>query len=517
MRQRPRPKHRFVFDRASSYALRRLRSELAMDIRHKGSLLLVDIPDYPDALLEHMALAKYLCERHAVEPAAYVPGIRMRWSTGVLGRLRNIAHPHARGMRYASRLGVPYGLGPSAVDQAAVAEACTIYQTLRDRIKSRHDLVQLTIGGVAVGRAVYDTYLRQCRQRTLDLSDPKFAEALVDACLVYVVARRFFSGNDVTYVVLGHAAYVNWLIVSDIARKAGAQVYVTYNAPQRPLHDVNANRGLPTKDHTRYPHVFRRLNEADQERALDRGRQLVENRLSGVLDEGIGYMARSPYNGEFGQAERQVPENAVLIMLHSFYDSPHIYSRMVFADFWEWACFSLEQLEAAGISKRHPVLLKPHPARLEGEDKIVDDLLARFGFCQRIADDVSNSEILDAAPRCAITVYGTVIPEFTYRGVPVIACGDNPTSAYPAIAYEAHDREEYIRLLQDIPALTVRPSAKRSVAEFMYMHYLYGDECEPAYYPFGRARRGQEDRGLSVVDFSYDRFSAALDRVALLR
>jgi hypothetical protein len=63
----------------------------------------------------------------------------------------------------------------------------------------------------------------------------------------------------------------------------------------------------------------------------------------------MSYMRSTAY----GKPADEVPmasKTPVVIFLHDFYDSPHIYHDLVFNDFWEWVCFTIETSRSSGIA-----------------------------------------------------------------------------------------------------------------------------------------------------------------------
>jgi len=177
-------------------------------------------------------------------------------------------------------------------------------------------------------------------------------------------------------------------------------------------------------------------------------------------------MKKSAYT-ESGNTAPDV-RDAMVIFLHDFYDSPHVYREMVFPDFWEWVCFTIETLKAANIR----FFLKPHPNQINLSGKVLDELKQRYAGLAMISPGITNKQLAEAGMSCAVTVYGTVAHEMAYLGVPAIACAHHPHISFD-FCKTAHSRDEYADLLRN-PTRDVmdKIAMHRQSLIFYYMHNL---------------------------------------------
>jgi len=195
-------------------------------------------------------------------------------------------------------------------------------------------------------------------------------------------------------------------------------------------------------------------------------------RIGGEIDATIFSSTASPYAVQ----TTDVPDvrGACTIFLHDFYDSVHIYSWILFHDFWEWICFTLDTLTAANI----PFLLKPHPNQTIETRRDLDCLRKLYPDLKFVSPGVTNKQLVEGGIACAITVYGTIASEMAYMGVPTIACGENPHIEFD-FCTTARTKDEYRELLtrsRDLPA--DRDAMKEQVCAFFYMHNLNIDPGE---------------------------------------
>lgn len=499
-------KHTFLYG-AELRAYERLKPELMFPPAAEGGPeVLIDICDTFCECMEQLAFARYCAEQYKLRPATYVPGFtpRRRAIHRLLGQWTNLAL--SRGYRMARAHGMSHGLDAGIIDAGIMSRAQRDLRAFLSSAYTKEQVLSYELLGVQVGVAVYDTFLRETMQPTLDLASPDFCRIAYEAFLILRATERYFGERDVRVVILGHCVYNNWKILSDYARARGAQVFVTYNSRAIPLHDVNANRGLLTTDHTPYKREFASLPHDQQEACRAAGEQLLLRRLSGELDHGLSYMSKSPYSGNdrIGLSLDD-SKKAIVVMLHSFVDSPHIYEHMVFADFLDWVHHTLDACRSPDLLQRCQILVKPHPNRFPAEDALIERFMADYPFAKLIPPETSNSAIAQLRPACVVTVYGSVAPEFSYQGIPVITCGDNPCSAF-GFTFQARTKEEYRSLLISADSLRLTPQQITEVGEFMYMHYMHKQSTRSDY-PFERStphggRKGYE----RIHDFQFAQF-----------
>lgn len=414
----------------------------------------------------------------------------------------------SRTVRFSRKVGVAHGISINSVNRSDMREAQKIKNELWPKVISKESLLRTDVGGVFVGKAVYDSYLRITRSATVDLNDLRLEELFFEALLLLVVAEKYFNREDVRYVILGHAVYVNWQIISDLALKYDAKAFVTFNSRFPPFHSVNENRGLQTTDHSLYPKYFSSLAPEIQRNCLGEGKKLIEARLRGELDEGVGYMARSAYSGsqQVEELKKSCGGKPLIFMLHSFSDSPHIYEDMVFPDFWEWLVQTFDYIERHRLFEKYEIFVKPHPNRFGYEDVFIERLCKRYSFLNVLDDGINNAAFVDWGVAAVISVYGSVAPELTALGVPVILCGDNPTAAYD-FAFNAHTKDEYFELIRTADTLEVQSEKRSQVYEFMFMHYIRTKGVSLSDYPFKRHQRGAKVNGYCrYQEFKYSEF-----------
>lgn len=220
--------------------------------------------------------------------------------------------------------------------------------------------------------------------------------------------------------------------------------------------------------HTRNPVHYRRDFKAlqGQSQLLYEAQRQLEIRLSGGIDNVTSYMTASAYRA----TSHVVPDvtGAVVIFLHDFYDSPHVYADLVFDDFWSWICFTIDTLREASI----PFLVKPHPNQIALSDQVISELTLRYPQIRMVPSGVTSRQLVAGGMACAVTVFGTIAHEMAYLGVPSIGCARHPHISFD-FCRTARDRASYAELLRT--ALALRPNAavlREQALQFYVMHNL---------------------------------------------
>lgn len=324
--------------------------------------------------------------------------------------------------------------------------------------------------GVEVGDLVIDSYLRFRPAPRFDVHD-RFVRRLVWQALRDVrQARAYFAAHAPALYLTPYTTYLEHGIAVRVALQFGVPVW-SFGNLARFAKRLTQDDWYHTPDGSAYRCDFDALE--GQPARLQLAEQQLALRLSGGIDSATSYMRQSAY-GSTEALDPTVYRGAVVVFLHDFYDSPHIYPDLVFPDFWQWICFTIEALEEAGV----PYFLKPHPNQIALSRAVLDELKARYPRLHWLPSDVSNVQLARADIACGVTVYGTVAHELAYLGVPTIACARHPHHAFD-FCRTARTREVYRSLLQSPGSLPVPPDEMhRQALVFYYMHNLAGSPDE---------------------------------------
>lgn len=366
------------------------------------------------------------------------------------------------------------------------------FRDLMDRFRSKSlwlqlqqqkEALSLKIDGIEVADLLVDSYLRFKPSPEFDVKDP-FVRRLVWQALRDVrQAQAYFGRRKPRWYLTSYTTYLEHGIPVRVALRQGVDVWSFGNLNSFGKRLTQAD-DFHTQNFAGYRAGFEALDR--KEERLDAARQQLESRLSGGIDIATSYMRQSAY----GQTQVELPsglDGAVVIFLHDFYDSPHVYPDLVFPDFWRWVCFTVEVLQHSGTG----FFVKPHPNQIALSDQALGRLRRKYPYLKWLPISASNVQLAKAGIACGVTVYGTVAHELAYLGVPSIACARHPHYTFD-FCRTARTREEYKGMLESYAEMTLpREEMQHQALAFYYMHNTYGDsderELQQAFVAFWRA------------------------------
>lgn len=351
-------------------------------------------------------------------------------------------------------------------DTALFLQAYKIWRNL----SSKQQLVLLEIDNVVVGDLINDSYLRFKPSPTVDLNDWYLFIVTWQALRTIKHSKRYFSVKQPDLYLTSYATYIQHGIPVRVALNMGVPVY-SFGNFQEFAKKLEINDYMHPGNADRYRLDFDQL--LGQEEKLRQAQEKLSYRLSGGVDSATSYMAKSAYSSE---KNTDVPDvnGAVVIFLHDFYDSPHGYRWMLFPDFYEWVCFTVEVLTELGI----PFFIKPHPNQINLSSGVIGEIKQRYPNLRWIPAAVPNTGLVSGGMKCAITVHGTVSHELAFLGVPSIVCGDNPHVSFDFCRI-ARTQVEYRALLgQSLEIPLDQPQLQLQSLMFYYMHNLNKSEAE---------------------------------------
>lgn len=326
---------------------------------------------------------------------------------------------------------------------------------------------QLNIDGIEVGDLIASAYLRYKPSPALIRTDRFVRQLIWQACRDIRQAKRYFSTVRPLAYLTSYTTYLEHGIPTRVALSCGIPVWSFGNLSQFGKR-LSLNDVYQTVNSTHYRTDFEALDH--QEDRLHQAREQLEKRLSGGIDAATSYMRQSAY----GHSDEPLPEGldgAVVIFLHDFYDSPHVFPALVFDDFWQWVCFTIDTLNKIGVK----FFIKPHPNQIPLSDEALGQLRRQYPDLNWVAAKVTNVQLAQAGIACGLTVYGTVAHELAYLGVPTICCAQHPHHAFQ-FSRTASNREAYAEMLNTYAHRSIPvDEMQRQALMFYYMHNLSGD------------------------------------------
>jgi len=213
------------------------------------------------------------------------------------------------------------------------------------RATDKDSLVSMQIDGVLVGDLISDSYIRFKPFPTTQLSDWYLLFVIWQAYRSYGRAVRYFEKSHPKLFLTPYSSYIQNGIIVRVLLARGVSVF-SFGEYQEFTKKLTQDDWFHTISPLGLKRSFDGLDFKDEKLATAEERLSV--RFSGRKDAATAYMAKSAY----GYEDVTVPDltNATIVFLHDFFDAPNLYYDMVFPDFWEWACFTIDVLDESGRS-----------------------------------------------------------------------------------------------------------------------------------------------------------------------
>lgn len=334
---------------------------------------------------------------------------------------------------------------------------------------SKDDILNKKYKGILIGDLTYDHYLRFYQRPTIDLKDKnliriaKYAEKLVDYWMLKLIDKK------IDFVHLPYASYLHWGIVSRVALECNLKVY-HFGSNLYFFQIFQKSHIYHSKNFKLYKHYWSALE--NKEKKLLHAESSLNQRLKGGISD-MAYMKKSSFLRTSNHTISSNTSINVVIFLHCFFDSPHIYGGGLFVDFYEWLKYLLD---FASKNTFTSYFIKPHPNGVDGNEAVVESFKSKYSEYRNIIFldvEVSNLDIQDLSPNLIVTYYGTVAQEFSYLGFPVVLCGDSPMKYYN-FTYQPETLKELDDLLLKVGEYNLPDGYdKEEILQFYYMHYMY--------------------------------------------
>lgn len=330
-------------------------------------------------------------------------------------------------------------------------------------LNSTEDLECLIISGIPCGDLVIDTYLRFRPSPEVKIKDYFVFIILWQLIRDLRQSQHYFRSKKPALYITSYTTYIFHGVPARVALQEGVKLISFGNAQ-----DFGMFHGqdyfYQTKDSSFYKSQFKTI--VNSKFLMKRAKNELESRLSGAIDNTVSSMQYSAYGG----SDNVIPElkGAVIVFMHDFYDSPHVYPNFIFPDFWVWICFTIDSLDAAGIK----FFLKPHPNQIKDSETALLKLQEKYADIKMIDADITNNQLVKSGIVCAVTAYGTVAGEMAYLGVPSISCASHPHQSFD-FCKTARSRSQYMDFLGASNKLCFNQEVFREQAlQFYVMHNL---------------------------------------------
>ena len=252
---------------------------------------------------------------------------------------------------------------------------------------------------------------------TINIHSERFKNFLIKSIALFLFWKEFFKSCNVEGVACAHAVYLDGLPV----RIAAKNNIVSYNLDNNKIYRISKKDISKSKGYSGswsqfrfYKKKFKKL--PNKNLLLKLGKKNLKDIISGkkmyhyitnILDYDQNY---------FVQTITKSKRIKVLIFAHSFFDSPHVFGKFLFPDFYEWLKF----LKKVSLETDYDWYIKPHPNSKNDSDILIIKKLLQSSNIKIILDKLSLDSIFRSGIDCILTVHGTIASEFSYYGKKII-------------------------------------------------------------------------------------------------
>ena len=343
-----------------------------------------------------------------------------------------------------------------------------------NKLNAKDKLLNLYIQNIKVGDLIYNTYIRWSGEPTISLNSKLLRKIIYEAYQVYYYAIDCFKNINIDEFkyIAGDTAYIYSGITARVAIDFGIKTYSIVETEGLSIVELKSPYYYRNHRYDNYLYEFSIFNKKKQAVSIAKSSYELKMFFNGLNT--YSYMKKSSYSN---LEDKDILENeikkyfqekkVVLIMLHDFMDSPHLYKSMVYPDFYEWIISTLDYLKSKNIK----AIIKPHPNGLPENKSIVDKLKSKYPYFYFLEDNTSNKTLLNIGIDFMITVYGSAGYEFAYHNVPVISAGDNPHISFNFVK-TCLTENNYFSTIDKFINKKYYNIDKQEIHQFYYMHYL---------------------------------------------
>lgn len=321
--------------------------------------------------------------------------------------------------------------------------------------KDNQDFVNhFRLTNIPAGGLIVDTYIRYKGEAAVNSNHWFFKDIILRAFAIERALIPYFKRSKQVFYFGSYSTYIDHGISLRLACKNPNNIAITFGYIPKTyiIHNNLQQNILPS--HAGYHHHYSRVKAEKLDiKIISAAEKSLKYRLEAKYDNSMSYMEipqTKPDNKDFNL--KSEGKNDLILMLHDFFDSPHIYQWILFPDFWSWAYETISFCAENNIN----LYVKPHPNQLPENNTVLSGLKAKFeevDCIKWISKNIKNIDLFRLNPSAIISAYGSVAAEAAYLEIPVLMVGDHPGINF-SIAQVVKSKEDYFSFLSqpsDIP------------------------------------------------------------------
>jgi hypothetical protein len=352
-----------------------------------------------------------------------------------------------------------------------------LYDLTIKKIIDKSDLLNLKINNIHIGDLIYNSYLLNFKQ-PIDVKCIRFRKYLYEALGLFIFWKDYLRSHPVKAIIVTHSVYLSAINLR-IALKLGIPVY---SANYQTIYKFDKNNLHPWIDYNNFKKIFLKLKINQKKNAIKKSNKIINSRISGSMKHFFdNYKTSSPFQKENNKYKDRIilksSKIKILVAAHCFFDSPHIYGKMFFSDFYDW----MNYLGQLSLETDYDWYIKSHKNYfLETRVELIN-LCKKYKKFKLLPSNISHHKIIKEGIDLVLTCYGTIGWEYPFLGVPVLLASTN----HPYVKYKFNIKpknfDEYNYILKNLDKKYIKKEKekinKNEIYQYYFMNYLYGKIC----------------------------------------
>jgi len=338
-----------------------------------------------------------------------------------------------------------------------------------NKIKTKHDVVNLKCLGVDVGKEIYDEYLRNYNKTELDIYDKEFKKLLLRTIKNVFYWKSYFSKNNISAIIISHTNY----FIALPGRVASYFKIPVYTVGAQNFYLIKKNSFTKEASCKKFPYGFRNISE-NKSKFLKLAKVELLSRFDGIKD------SKALQDQEVNQIlfDKKISYSKIindtkkiniLVAAHCFSDGVHSCGKFFYTDFHDWLTF----LGKVSYNPKYQFYIKIHPAEYDLNYEHFLKFQNKYNFII-FPKELIASHMLKEKFDYVLTAYGSVGHEYPLYNVPVINASNNgPHSGYN-FNVNPKNRMHYEKIIINLKKnkFKINSTMKNKIFEFYFMKYL---------------------------------------------
>lgn len=339
---------------------------------------------------------------------------------------------------------------------------------------SREKILNISYDKMKIGHLLYDDILHDDISNTESINMYTI-EKINWSCIYHIynffrsiyIYDKIISQNQIIAYVTTHTVYCELGILPCLCEKKGIKVIYT---DDKSVELINNEKGLYAHERINAS-IKNIIKKSSEQELIQIAEKDLENRMqgNGDIDSIFAYKDKKRYTRKEFKSELGISNcnPIIIIFAHVFRDAPHLASRMIHYDYYDWL---IDTLKCANNVTNVNWVLKKHPSaeQIYNENDKVEDILDKNNLHNILVcpSNFNTNSILEVAD-VIVTCQGTIGIESSCQGIPAIICGKAFYANF-GFTIEPSTRKEYHRRLKEIARIKKLNQQQIKQAKIVY-------------------------------------------------